>query len=246
MNYKDKFYSKYVSAHASHLYGEISLADIKKQFPAWQKYFGQFLPEDKNAKIIDLGCGNGGFIYWLQKMGYQNAEGIDISAEQIEAGQKLGIKNIRQTDIKEFLLTQLPNYSITNNYDVIFMRDVIEHFSKEEILDILEIIYKSLKNNSILIIQTPNAESPFSGRFRYCDFTHEISFTESSIRQILLVSGFKSVDVYPQRPVIHGLKSLIRAVLWKYIELEIKFYLLIETGSAKGIFTQNLIAVAKK
>jgi len=44
------------------------------------------LPEDKKAKIIDLGCGNGGFVYWLQQIGYQNAEGIDISAEQIETG----------------------------------------------------------------------------------------------------------------------------------------------------------------
>ena len=91
------------------------------------------MPEDKKAEIIDLGCGNGGFVYWLQQIGYQNAEGIDISAEQIEAGQKLGIKNIRQADIKEFLITQLPN-----NYDVIFMRDILEHFNKEEILDVLE------------------------------------------------------------------------------------------------------------
>jgi len=133
MTYRDKFYSKYVSSHTSRLYGEVFLGNIKKQFPVWQKYFGRFLPEDKKAKIIDLGCGNGGFVYWLQQIGYQNAEGIDISAEQIEAGQKLGIKNIRQADIKEFLITQLPN-----NYDVIFMRDILEHFNKEEILDVLE------------------------------------------------------------------------------------------------------------
>jgi len=241
MNYKDKFYSKYVSVHTSRLYGEIFLGDIKRQFPVWQKYFGRFLPEDKKAKIIDLGCGNGGFIYWLQQIGYQNAEGIDISAEQIEAGQKLGIKNIRQADIKEFLITQLPN-----NYDVIFMRDILEHFNKEEVIDILDFIYASLKQNGRFICQTVNAENLLWGRLRHGDFTHELAFTEDSIRQILRLIGFQNISVYAQRPVIHGLKSLIRAVLWKYIELEIKFYLLIETGSAKGIFTQNLIAVAYK
>lgn len=237
MNYRDKFYSKYVSAHTSHLYGEVSLEDIKKQFPVWQKYFGRFLPGNKTAKIVDVGCGNGGFVWWLQQVGYQNAEGIDISAEQIEAGQKLGIKNIHQADIKNSLITK---------YDAIFMRDVIEHFSKEEILDILETVFKSLKDNGIVIIQTPNAESPFSGRFRYYDFTHEISFTESSIRQILLVFGFKNIEIYSQRPVIHGLKSFIRYILWKCVENCLRFYLLIETGSGKGIFTQNLIVVAKK
>ena len=241
MNYKDKFYSKYVSTHSVHLYGEARLEDIKKQFPVWQKYFGRFLPEDKKAKIIDLGCGNGGFVYWLQQIGYQNAEGIDISAEQIETGQKLGIKNIKQADIKEFLITQLPN-----NYDVIFMRDILEYFNKEEILDVLEKVYKTLSPGGSFIIQTSNAESPFSGRFRYWDFTHEISFTGSSIRQVLLVSGFKNVLVYPMPSVVHGLKSLIRSILWKVIALKLRFYLLVETGSSKGIFTQNIIAVARK
>jgi 2-polyprenyl-3-methyl-5-hydroxy-6-metoxy-1,4-benzoquinol methylase len=237
MNYRDKFYSKYVSAQTSQLYGEVSLDLIQKQFPVWQKYFGRFLPEDKNSKILDFGCGNGGLVFWLQQIGYQNTEGIDISAEQIEAGQKLGIKNIRQADIKNSLITE---------YDAIFMRDFIEHFNKEEILDVLETVFKSLKDNGIAVIQTPNAESPFSGRFRYWDFTHEISFTESSIRQVLLVSGFKKVEVYPTPLVIHGLKSFVRHILWKCIELKIKFYLLVETGSAKGIFTQNLIAAVKK
>lgn len=89
MTYKNKFYSQYVSVHTRPLYGEQSLDDIKKQFPAWQAYFGKFLSEDRNARIIDLGCGNGGFVYWLQKNGYQNVEGIDISEEQVEVAKKI-------------------------------------------------------------------------------------------------------------------------------------------------------------
>jgi 2-polyprenyl-3-methyl-5-hydroxy-6-metoxy-1,4-benzoquinol methylase len=240
MNYRDKFYSKYVSAHTNQLYGDLSLKIIEKNFPVWRKYYGKFLPKDKNAKIIDLGCGNGGIIYWLQQIGYSKTEGVDISSEQIGQGRKMGIKNIFQADIKEFLNNKI------NQFDIIFTRDLIEHFNKEEIINILEQVYGSLKTDGLLIIQTTNAENPFGGRFRYGDFTHEISFTESSIRQVLLVSRFNEIKVYPVRPVIHGLKSLFRNLLWRWIELEIKFYLLVETGSAKGIFTQNLIAVAKK
>lgn len=257
MSYRDKFYSKYFSCHTRQLGGEVSLDKIRRQFPAWRAYFGRFLPKDKNAKILDLGCGNGGFVWWFQEIGYQNIEGIDISAEQIEVGRNLGIKNIKQADIKEFFnikTSDVQNQNIDDNfrtsevkrYDAIFMSDIIEHFNKEEVLNILELVFNVLKKNGILVIRTPNAESPFSGRFRYGDFTHEISFTEGSIRQILLVSGFKEIKVYPQRPVIHGLKSFIRYLLWRYIELELKFYLLVETGSAKGIFTQNLIAGCSK
>ena len=174
------------------------------------------------------------------QLGYQNAEGIDISAEQVEVANRLGIKNIKQSEIFDFLKDK------NQRYDLIFARDLLEHFSKDEIIDLTELIYSSLSSNGIFIAQTVNAENLLWGRLRHGDFTHELAFTKESICQLLKVSGFKNVEVYPQRPVVHGLKSLIRAVLWKYIELEIKFYLLIETGSAEGIFTQNLIAVAYK
>ena len=186
-----------------------------------------------------MGCGNGGFVYWLQELGYSNTEGIDISIEQVEAAKKIGIKNINQGDLRDFIKNK------KDSYDVIFMRDVLEHFNKEEILDILELVYKSLKNNGTIVIQVPNAENPFGSKI-YGDFTHEISFTKDSIQQIFSISGFKDIFVYPMPRVIHGLKSLIRSILWKVIELCLRFYFVIETGSGKVIFTQNIIAVAKK
>lgn len=240
MNYRAKFYSQYVSSHIKNLYGEISLEDIKNHFLAWQNYFGSFLPEDKSARILDVGCGNGGFVYWLQKIGFQEAAGVDISEEQVKEARKFNIQNIFQNDLKDFLADK------KDAYDVVFMRDIIEHFEKKEILEILDLVNHSLKKRGKIIIQTPNAESPFGGRYRYWDFTHEISFTEGGIRQTLLVSDFKNIKVFPTRPVIHGFKSFIRAVLWRGIEIILHFYLLIETGASKGIFTQNIIVIAEK
>jgi len=240
MNYRDKLYSKYISAHTSCFSGEVNLNNIKKPFPIWWRCYGRFLPKDKNIQIIDLGCGTGGFVYWLQQIGYQNSAGIDISIEQIAVANKIEIKNIHQADLKEFLRDK------RNFYDIIFMRDVIEHFTKEEIIDVFDCIYQALKTGGVVVVQTPNAESPFSGRFRYGDFTHEISFAEGSIRQVLGVSDFKGIRVFPTRPVVHGFKSFFRAILWRGIEIILQIYLLIETGSAKGIFTQNIIAVAEK
>lgn len=239
-NYREKIYKKYRSVHTIHLYGEENINDIKKRFSAWEYYFLKFLPLDKNVKILDLGCGNGGFVYWLQSIGYINASGVDISEEQVEKAKKLKIDNVFQGNVFNFLTDK------KNEYDIIFARDLLEHFDKEEILNLLELIYKSLKNEGILIIQTPNAEGPFAGKYRYADFTHEISFTQSSIRQICLSIGFKNVDVYSQSPVIHGLKSFIRFILWKFIEFCLRIYLLSETGQRGGVLTQNLIAVVKK
>jgi 2-polyprenyl-3-methyl-5-hydroxy-6-metoxy-1,4-benzoquinol methylase len=240
MNYREKLYSIYVSSHTCHLYGEATLEGVRKQFPVWKEYYGRFLPSDKTTKILDVGCGNGGFVYWLQEIGYINSSGIDKSSEQIEVAKRLGIKNVEYATIVEYLKDK------ENLYDVIFARDVIEHFQKVEILEILKLFYNSLRQGGKVVIQTPNSEAPFGSRYRYWDFTHEIAFTRSSLNQIFKATGFKNTEFYPTGPVPKGLKSTVRYVLWKGIEILLKFYMTVETGSFSGIFTQNIIVKAKK
>lgn len=239
MNYKEKLYSKYVSTHTSYL-GEITIENIKKQFPTWKFYYSKFLPKDKNAKILDVGCGKGGFVYWLQQISYENSFGIDISKEQIILAKRLGIKNIKQADLFKFLRDK------KESYDVIFARDILEHFKKEEILNILKLFYNSLKQKGKVIIQVPNAEGPFGTHYLYSDFTHELAFTERSLNQIFKSVGFKEIYCYPTPPPNIGTISRCRFLLWKLIECLLKFYTLIETGSSKGFFTRNIICVAIK
>lgn len=240
MDYREKFYAKYVSKNTILLYGELSINDIKKQFVVWNKYFLKFLPGDKQASIIDLGCGNGGLIYWLQNIGYINASGIDTSLKQVECAKDLGIKNVSQANLTDFLKDKI------ESYDVIFIRDVIEHFNKSEIMDIFDMFQRALKKGGKLIIQTPNAAGIFGSRYRYLDFTHELSFTENSLRQVMLVNNFSNLYFCEVKPVVFGFKSLIRAVLWSFIRMGMQFILLVETGGADRILTQNIIAVGYK
>lgn len=240
MDYRTRFYDRYITGHTAKLYGELTLRDIERQFPIWQSYFGALLPEDPASAILDLGCGTGALLYWFHAKGYSRAIGVDVSGEQVEAARRLGIQGVEQGDLLAFLQKH------REEYDLIVMRDVIEHFSKPEILELLERVHRALKPAGRLVVQTPNAESPMSGRFRCWDFTHETSFAKGSISQAFLASGLGKVQVFPMRPVAHGPISLVRYVLWRAIELFISFYLLIETGSGSGIFTQNLIATAVK
>jgi cyclopropane fatty-acyl-phospholipid synthase-like methyltransferase len=240
MIYKNKFYKKYSSTHTSNLYDTPSLEGIENQFYIWKKYFEKFLPKDKKAKILDLGCGKGGFVHWFNSKEFESVLGLDVSEEQINQSKKLGIENVKKVDVIEFLKSN------DQKYDLIFARDFLEHFPKEQVMEILDLIHKNLNDDGKLIAQTLNAENILWGRLRHGDFTHDTAFTKQSIEQALMISGFDKIKVYPQRPVIHGLKSLIRYTLWRFFELLMKFYLLVETGSSKGIFTQNIIVEAKK
>jgi len=240
MDYRTKFYSKYHSTHTKILYGEASFDDLREQSIFWEYYYKDFLTKDSEATVLDLGCGDGLFVYWLQHMGYKNSYGIDISSEQVEIAKKLGIENITHADIFEFLNNK------KGVYDMIIARDVIEHFKKDELLSLLELVYSNLKEGGRFIIKTPNGESPFTGRYRWGDFTHEVIFTWSSLNQLFKVTGFREVKFKPAGPVPHGLKSAVRYFLWKCIETFLRFYIIVETGQKKGIFTQNIIACGVK
>ena len=240
MQFKEVIYNNYVRNHTRQLYGTDTLDSIRLHFPVWKYYFGRLLPLDKNARILDVGCGNGSFVYYLQQTGYLHAEGIDLSGEQIAYGRSLGISSIQKADIKIFLEEK------KEEYDCITAFDVLEHFTRQEIFDILTAVCAALKPGGCFILQSPNGEGLFHSGVFYGDFTHEIAFTESSLRQICLNTGFSTVTCFPTGPVPKGIVSAARWLLWQLIVLKMRLYKMAETGSGKGIFTQNLIAKAIK
>jgi len=243
MNYKDKFYTKYETTHVLPRKGAVTTDILKSRSKIWEKTYSKYLPDNKDARIIDLGCGYGSIVWWLQQAGFANTSGIDISEEQIETGQKLGISSIVKADIKEYLQDK------KTCYDVIIARDIIEHFTKAEIVDILSLCYESLTKKGIMIIQVPNAESPFGGRNRYGDFSHEVAFATNSISQLLRVIGFGEIEIHPHEPIlIVQPVALIRYLLWKFLKVWYKFCLWVELGSLSrpSQVSLNIIVVATK
>lgn len=241
-NYKSAFYEKYVTTHIADRKGTATIDEFKIRAKIYQKVFGKLLPSDKTAKILDIGCGNGSVVWWLQRAGYSNASGIDISIEQIEVGRNLGVRNIDHVDLVEFMSCN------KNTYDAIIFRDVIEHFHKKEIINILSLCKDSLMANGLIILQVPNAESPFFGRIRYGDFTHEVAFTSTSLHQLLKMTGYDQVKCYPTDPKATGIKSSLRVLAWVFIEKLYKLALFAELGTSQfeRIVTQNIIVAATK
>lgn len=240
MKYKERLYNTYLSNHFSEI-RSVSLSDLKRSQYIFKIYYKRFLPELKTARILDVGCGYGPLLYFLREESYEDVLGVDISSEQIEAANQLGIENVECVEIVEFLA------ATENEYDCIFALDVVEHFPKAEVFLLLELICKALKPTGRLILHSPNATSPNSNSVLWADFTHEIAFTKSSVSQVLKTVGFERVQVFPAGPIVHGLPSLVRWLLWQSIAFLLWIYHIVETGQLeKQVFTQNLIAVADK
>lgn len=235
---KEKLYENYITTHLKRRKGDISLENLKERISLWEATLGRFIPVDREAVILDLGCGYGSIVWWLQQKGYRWSYGVDISKEEIARGIELGINNIVQTDIKKFLEDK------EDSYDLIILRDVAEHFTMPEVLELLVAIRKSLKIGGKLFLQVPNAESPFFGRIRYGDITHETAFCISSLMQFFSITGYSRYCFYSVDPVVTGLKSFLRSQLWKFIKLAYQFLLFVELGQGSRIVSQNIIAVA--
>ena len=239
MQFKEAFYKNYVSTHSGHLYRKPSLESLQREFSVWNYYYRSLLPISKESACLDIGCGMGSFVYYLHQLEYLDTSGIDVSAEQITMGLQLGISKIEVADIREFLLK-------SNQFDCIIARDVIEHFTRQEAVDLLTLVAQKLKPGGRFIMQVPNGQGLFYTSIFYGDYTHEMAYTESSVRQLFLNTGFISSACYPTGPVPHTLKGRVRWLLWKWKIACHRFWKMVETGNPGGIFTSNLIAVATK
>lgn len=236
----DRFYEKYVSTHLTPRKGNATLEEFRVRSGVYQRQLGAFVPAARDARILDGGCGNGSVVWWLRERGYQNVEGVDISAEQIEVAESLGVTGVRCADLRDYLSVS------PKAYDAIILRDVLEHVAKEEVMSVLEACRNALKQGGTLILQVPNAESPFFGRVRYGDFTHQSAFCVSSLSQVLHMAGLSHVRFRPVRPAASDLKSLVRLLLWLPIEWVLRAILLVESGKGTKIVTQNIVAAATK
>ena len=57
----------------------------------------------KSARILDIGCGSGSFLKALSEHGYTEITGIDLSEEQVKLAHQLGVTQVQQGDLVEFL-----------------------------------------------------------------------------------------------------------------------------------------------
>ena len=221
--------------------GEIDARTVAREFALYDKIAGPFLPRDRQAAIVDLGCGFGGFIAHVHERGYMQACGIDASHQMVETARRLRIEGVCQGDLRCFLSGS------DNQYALITAFDVIEHFHKDDIIDLLWRAHRALCADGLMILSTPNAMSKYGRWCRYADFTHEHIFDANSIRQCLIASGFRRVQVMPLPPVVRGFASGVRWALWQIWEPMLKLSFAVESGWDSGqVFTPNLVAVAHK
>lgn len=240
-DWKGRLYQAYVSS------GQAGLSADSGEVPALKeglaaRFVTANLPRERDARIIDLGCGYGAILYFLVRAGYRNVSGVDISAEQIALAHRLGLTQAECGSILSFL-----EKTADASVDVVLAIDIVEHLVRAEMFEVLDQIFRILKPGGMLIAHVPNAEGIYGMRVRYGDLTHEQAFTPRSAEQLFSAIGFSKITCHENRPMVRGLKGALRRVVWDLGTLPHRFLLGAETGRAGGfVLSQNFFIRATK
>jgi SAM-dependent methyltransferase len=240
MQWKQAIYKSYVSS--GHVAERESLqAQLHGRAPYLRALIHRLFPQDKNARILDVGCGYGAVVHLLRECGYRNVTGIDGSQEQVDLAGRLGIAGVEFGEAFPYLQA-----AASGSFDVLCFFDVLEHLDRQELHDWLLEASRVLSPAGCCVGHVPNAQGLFAMGIRYGDLTHELAFTESSLRQIFRTLGFGDVRCFEDRPVVHGVTSLARRLLWEAGSLPLRILFAAETGRPRPILSQNLSFVARK
>lgn len=238
-DFREPFYEKYDSTFKEYISNESPEAIASN----WCKLRKKILPllsgYSKDAYILDLGCGPGYIMQSLRSEGFKNITGIDISGEQIAKAKQKEL-NVRVGNVFNLLIME------TNKYDIIIAFDFIEHFDKDELIKLIDLINKALKVGGILLIHTPNGQGMFPQKIIYGDMTHLTIISPNSLIQLLKLQGFTEIKIIEGGPVAINILGLLRLIVWKIIKVIYNIIRLAETGGRDKILTQDLFCVAKK
>lgn len=241
----EKNRENYISVHFAQIH---NVADIEKEYSNYFKFFmGNYykeLPNNRQIKILDMGCGLGETLYSLQKLGYKNITGVDYSQECVDFCRSR-IKNVNcyQGDAIEFF------YNCKEKYDVIFFNDIIEHFVLEDIVKILKGMKMCLNNHGLILIKTMNGGNSILGTTTlYSDLTHRIMFDEFSLREVVAISGFDFDKIKVKKANLYVFyKNPLNYVAWivnEVFSLLLRLYFILNNKKNK-IFSKNIIAVVR-
>lgn len=137
----------------------------------WEQRYAEWLNKrylKSGQKILELGCGEGHLIIKLKELGY-DVTGCEYPEVDLEK--------------------PLPFNS--NEYDVIIIKSVIEHL--KDIFTITSEIYRVLKKEGIVIIQTANTVKDLEGWL--LDPTHQTMFTPTRLENLFLMHNFKLIQM---------------------------------------------------
>lgn len=162
--------------------------------------------------VLDLGAGYGDFINQVKAEDKWAVDQWPRFREHLNTDVKGIVGDIRET------VPGLP----TGHFDLVFMSNVLEHFSIEDAEKILGNARKCLRPGGAVALLQPNFT--YCSRHYFDDYTHKTIFTAEGLGCFVADQGFEPIVMKP-RYLPFSFKSRLPRPLWAvklYLRLPIK------------------------
>lgn len=157
---------------------------------AMQKKAKPILRYKKEGKILDIGCGDGSLLKFMEELGWETY-GIDFNEDSTRYAREVLKLNVFSGRLEEVSYPE-------DFFDIIILFHVLEHLSDP--LDTLEKVLPLLKADGLLLVEVPNFASFEARLFRSRWFgiaapLHLYHFTPHTLTAMLKSAGFNSVEL---------------------------------------------------
>jgi SAM-dependent methyltransferase len=147
------------------------------------------------SDVLDLGCGRGEFLDLFRQHGIA-ARGIDVNVTMVEACRERGLQ-AEQADAVDYLSRQADA-----SLGGIVAIQVVEHLEPAYLMRLIETARHKLRPGAPIILETINPAcwtAFFESYIR--DLSHVRPLHPETLRYLVQVSGYSSVDVQFRSPV---------------------------------------------
>lgn len=189
-----------------------------------QRLLAPHLPDTRQA-ALDLGAGQGELVEALQRLGFIQAIGVELSPSQVQLAEDHGCKVVRQGDGAQ-ALADLPEACL----DLVVCFDVFEHLPHNTCANWFAQIRRVLKPGGRLIGHVPNGLSPFAGAVYLGDLTHLWCPVPESMQVFCRSSGLRWLGAHENIGASPGLKGRLRALAWRGVRAVLAVASTVETG----------------
>lgn len=148
-----------------------------------------WLPDDKEASILEIGCGMGNRLYALHRMGFTRLTGVDQDPEVAGVARRhLPAEiDIACIEARRFL------GEVQQQYDRVLLFHLLEHLDGEAGIDLLRLVRDHLAPGGQVVVEVPNMTSLTGAHMFHSDITHRTAYTEYSMSQVFTEAGYEYI-----------------------------------------------------
>jgi len=152
----------------------------------YERNYRAFLPEDRSAAILDIGCGPGDFVRYLQGLGYSNITAVDVDQRAIET--LAGLDGIRAQRVE--IGRELPA-DLSGPWDLIVAKQMIYYLDRRDAAAFVRSVSEALVENGRLAVEI------FNGSLLSSSFTENkdpgilTAYTELGLKRLLEGNGLR-------------------------------------------------------